>query len=301
LVFKRRANSTIKTYRPVLRDFAIWAGERSPASISAFEIEAGFVAAWTTAFVARNGRQPGSHATKNVIVTLRSLYGYLSKFGLLVDDDGRLVLNPTLAIDVPVIEQKQNDWLRQEEDEQLLTTLMSVEEEALIWLLRWTGLRNAELRSVKVGDVDFTEGYVYVRHGKGGKQRAVPIAPALRPHLNKWLRNLESKGLYRENGPLFPTRYGTPWAAQHAEKLVRRVGHRAGLRIDDKGVSRLTPHCLRRTFGSHLLNCGVRLEVVSKLLGHSSTQITERAYAELLDQTIRREMLTALSQGRVSA
>ena len=53
-------------------------------------------------------------------------------------------------------------------------------------------------------------------------------------------------------------------------------------------------HTLRRTFASDLLNRGLRLEVVSKLLGHASTTVTERAYAELLDDTTRRELLHAL-------
>lgn len=295
LVFRRKSPLTIRQYRPVLRDYGTWAGERSPASISTIEIESGFLTEWTQAFVARNGRQPSASAAKNVVVALRSLYKYLYTRGLLVDEEGHNAVNPTLALEVPDLEQKQNDWLRQEEDERLMRTPMSAEEEALIWTLRWTGVRNAELRAMKISDVDFTESLIHVRKAKGGKQRTIPVVPELRPHLNRWLLHLQSKGLYRESGPLFPTRNGTPWAAQFAEKLVRRVGERAQLRIDAKGVSRLTPHTLRRTFGSYLLNRGVRLEVVSKLLGHSSTQITERAYAQLLDETIKREMLAALT------
>ena len=63
-------------------------------------------------------------------------------------------------------------------------------------------------------------------------------------------------------------------------------------------LSQLSPHTLRRTFASDLLNRGLRLEIVSKLLGHASTSITERAYAQLLDQTTRRELLHALNQSR---
>jgi integrase len=59
-------------------------------------------------------------------------------------------------------------------------------------------------------------------------------------------------------------------------------------------VSTITPHTLRRTFGSDLLNKGLRLEVVSRLLGHSSTVVTERAYAELLGATIRDELFAVL-------
>ena len=60
--------------------------------------------------------------------------------------------------------------------------------------------------------------------------------------------------------------------------------------------SLVSPHTLRRTFGSDLINRGVRLEAVSKLLGHSTTTITERAYAQLLGPTIRRELLEAFGR-----
>jgi hypothetical protein len=65
--------------------------------------------------------------------------------------------------------------------------------------------------------------------------------------------------------------------------------------VSGENVSAITPHTLRRTFGSHLLNRGLRLEVVRRLLGHSSTVVTERAYAELLAPTIRDELLAVLN------
>jgi integrase len=100
-----------------------------------------------------------------------------------------------------------------------------------------------------------------------------------------------------------------------AWRLVKRVAHRAGVRprprschtprpphapgcprnLNGYNRSDVSPHTLRRTFGSDLLNRGLRLEVVSKLLGHATTTtITEHAYAELLDDTTRRELLHAL-------
>lgn len=63
-------------------------------------------------------------------------------------------------------------------------------------------------------------------------------------------------------------------------------------------MSDVSPHTLRRTFGSHLLNHGLRLEVVSKPLGHTTTTITEQSYAQLLDYTTRRELLHALNHER---
>jgi integrase len=315
LRFKRKAERTIIQYRPVLRAFAAWAGGRSPGSISSFEIQ-GFLEHWLGEFVKRNGRQPSASAIKGVIVALRSLYAYLYAYGLLLND-GRHVPNPTLAIEVPVIAQKKNDWLRQAEDEALLAASISTEDERIIvWFLRWSGLRIGEALSLSIRDVDLAEGLIYVRKSKTPRgTRAVPIAPELRPRITRWLEVLAARGLYDPSGPFFATKTGKSWSSQYAEKIVRRVAYRVGVRVvectcgsakttrHEKGcprtqtgqrLSAVTPHTLRRTFGSYLLNQGVRLEVVSTLLGHSSTQITERAYAELQAQTIRKEMLAAL-------
>jgi integrase len=119
--------------------------------------------------------------------------------------------------------------------------------------------------------------------------------PTPDPKVHDWLRRSEDEALL---SAFFKT---------EDERIIvwflrwtgLRLGEALSLLISDldlnEGIKRLTPHRLRRTFGSHLLNEGVRLEVVSKLLGHRSTEVTEDAYAELLDQTVRQEMLTALS------
>ena len=76
---------------------------------------------------------------------------------------------------------------------------------------------------------------------------------------------------------------------------TRQDRHDSGCPRSSSGENRsaVSPHTLRRTFGSDLINRGLRLETVSKLLGHSNTTITERAYAQLLAPTIRRELFEA--------
>ena len=77
---------------------------------------------------------------------------------------------------------------------------------------------------------------------------------------------------------------------QFAWRVVKRVSERAEItRV------RVSPHTLRRTFGSDLLNRGVRMEAVSKLLGHADVRVTQQAYAELLDQTVRDEVRRVLA------
>jgi integrase/recombinase XerD len=287
LRYRKKTQGTLKQWRPPLRDFTVWAGDRSPAALSTHEIE-GFLSQWIASFEERNQREPSGHTIKNVIVALRSLYKYLNDYGLLLNE-GRPVRNPMLPIQPPAPDAKVNDWLRRSEDEALLSAFFKTEDERIIiWFLRWTGLRLGEALALHVSDLDLVDGAVYVRTSKTARgKRAVPITPELHPRIKQWLGVLEARGLYKKDGPLFPTRHGKPWTQQYAQKIVRRVGDRVE-------IERLTPHRLRRTFGSHLLNEGVRLEVVSKLLGHRSTEVTEEAYAELLDQTIRKEMLAAL-------
>lgn len=290
LRFKRRSQGTVAQYAPVLRALTVRVGDRDVDEIRTHDLET-FITHWSAEFEIRNGREPSDSALKNTVVTLKSLFKYLHAYGL------RSGLNPTLAIDPPEVAQKQNDWLRADEDDALLKAPMSADEAAIIWFIRWTGLRISEALGLTVADVDLLEGFIYVRKSKTPRGiRAIPVVPELRPRIAAWLRVLQSRGLYSERGPLFPTSTHRPWATQHAAKLVRRVAQRAGLRIDAKGVARVSPHTLRRTFGSYLLNRGVRLEVVSKALGHSSTEITERAYAELTDQTVRREILDVLAR-----
>ena len=118
--------------------------------------------------------------------------------------------------------------------------------------------------------------------------RSIPISPELRPHIERWWAFTRRECLFRPDGAFLVTRNGTSMKPQYVEQVVRRVAARAGL------TRRVTPHTLRRTFGSDLVNRKVRLEVVSRLLGHASTSITEKAYARLEDKTIRTEMLAAL-------
>jgi len=147
-------------------------------------------------------------------------------------------------------------------------------------------------------------------------RRTIPLVPELRPLLSLWLGELAARGLDRPATALLATRSGTPMLPSFAWRLVKRVAFRAGVRPlpctcgasrprhrpgcprtqNGHNLSAVTPHTLRRTFGSDLLNRGLRLEIVSKLLGHASTVVTERAYAELLDDTARRELLRVLGQ-----
>jgi integrase len=304
LVRRGRARSTVKQYAPVLREFAAWAGNRSPASLTTAELDFGFLVHWTEQFEARNGREPKPQTLKGVHGVLSSLYRFLSDYGFLVDESGGPVTNPMLALQRPTFKQRANDWLRAAEDDALLETQMSELEEILVWLFRWSGLRLGEALSLRMHDVDTIERTIRVPDSKTESGvREVPIAPELLPRIKSWIAYVQARGVYRPKGHFLCTTNvrrwkdragvvhetvpGGPMRPQTVERIIRRVGNRAG-------IERLTPHRLRRTFGSFFLNRGMRLETVSELLGHADPRITKQAYAALAKQTIRREMLEVL-------
>jgi integrase len=214
LVRRRRSPLTIDRYRPVLRDFMEWAGNRTPGSITTVELDEGFLAEWERAFVERNGRAPSDNTVRNVIGVLTSFYGYLNDFGFIVDEDGRSLANPTLALETPRIETGPPDWLRADQDAKLLSASMNEQEQILIWLLRMTGMRVGEALALKWSDVDLDEGSITIESGKFGKSRVVPILPELRPRLTRWAQHLKVRDLYDPRGLVLVTRNRTSWVPQ---------------------------------------------------------------------------------------
>jgi integrase len=175
----------------------------------------------------------------------------------------------------------------------------------------------SEASNVTLADLELAPGReaLLVRRSKtAAGKRTVPLLPGFLPTLEQWLAELKLLGLDRPETPLLATRHGSALTHSFSWRIVKRVAHRAGVRPvpctcgserpphrrgcprnqNGHNLSEITPHTLRRTYASDLLNRGLRLEVVSKLLGHATTTITERAYAQLLDDTTRRELLHAL-------
>lgn len=286
-----KAPRTITRWSVELDRFVAWVGDRELREIDVAALELGFLTEWESAFRDRNGRAPALNSTRAVMQAIRSFYAFLDRFGLLVDAEGGLLRNPALALELPVIPVKPElDWLRCEEDGALLSCPMNAREDIVVFFLRMTGLRLAEALALTNRDVNVGEGSITVTTSKTvAGLRSIPISPELRTHIERWWAFTRRERLFQPDGPFLVTRNLTAMKPQYVEQVVARVAARAGL------PRRVTPHTLRRTFGSDLVNRGVRLEVVSRLLGHASTSITEKAYARLEDTIVRKEMLAALS------
>jgi len=313
-----RAPATRELYVRVGRELLEDTG-KSFISMSPADVDA-HLARWRAAFVHEHGRSPARATYKNRVTALRALYQWMDRYDLMLDANGAHIPNPMRRVEAPRVQQRANDWLRPGEDRALLSAPIPQHERFIVLLLRWSGLRVGEAISLALCDIDLTRGRetIFVRASKPpAGRRGVPVLPMLLPELQERVRVISSQ-TRDTNAPILITRNGTAMKPTYIWRVVKRASFRAGVRIVrcDCGtetsvhsshcprtrwgehLSLVSPHTLRRTFGSHLLNCGVRLEVVSKFLGHASTSVTERAYAELLYETARREVLAALRNSR---
>jgi site-specific recombinase XerD len=130
----------------------------------------------------------------------------------------------------------------------------------VVLLLYGCGLRTAELCGLDVRDVDIERGELLVRHGKGDRQRTIPVPAAVWTELLAYLVELGHK-----RGPLFrTTARGARVTAHDVGGLVKAAAARAAL------PGKVTPRTLRHTFGTHLMDAGVDLAVIASLMGHRS-------------------------------
>ena len=158
-------------------------------------------------------------------------------------------------------------------------------DQAMLELLYATGLRVSELVSLQTQQIDFQGNYLTVK-GKGAKVRAVPFGQWAREKLLGYLRDVRpSLSRVRASAYLFLTRSGKPLTRQGCWKLIRRYALAAGIE------KRVTPHTLRHSFATHLLEGGADLRAVQAMLGHadiSTTQIYTHVNGARLKEAHRR-------------
>lgn len=169
--------------------------------------------------------------------------------------------------------------------------LLPLRDRALLEFLYGTGARISEAVGAAVDDLDLTEGTVVLR-GKGGRTRAVPIGgyavDALRAYLVRARPTLAAAG--RGTPVVFLNARGGPLSRQSAWTVLRRAAARAGLPVD--GPRAVSPHTLRHSYATHLLDGGADVRVVQELLGHASVTTTQ-VYTLVTVERLREVYATA--------
>lgn len=202
------------------------------------------------------------------LVTLRNFFRFAQIQELIAED-------PSVNLESPKIRRSLPGYLRLEEVERLLVqpdakTPLGLRDRAMLEVLYSAGLRVSELVGLRVTDLDTKVGCVRCI-GKGDKERIVPVGKKALGMVEKYLRDARPKLLGKAAGSptLFVNRRGGALSRVGVWKILSSYGRRAGLRVA------LTPHMLRHSFATHLLDHGADLRVIQELLGHASIATTE--------------------------
>jgi len=218
------------------------------------------------------------------VASIRSFFNFLVQEDLIED-------NPAQLVKAPRIEKKLPRVLTTEEVDRLLQQprddgQAGLRDKAMLELLYASGIRVSELVSLNVTDFSPEVGYLRCR-GKGMKERIVPVGSVAVKCVNEYLHNSRQKMLKRkEEKALFLNHHGRRLTRQGLWKILKKYARQSELNGE------VTPHTLRHSFATHLLENGADLRSVQEMLGHSDisttqiyTQIAQRKIREVYDKT----------------
>lgn len=182
--------------------------------------------------------------------------------------------DPTVLIETPKYEKKLPDVLDVEEVIQLLETPdlnknNGYRDRTILELLYATGMRVTELIQIEIDDVNLIMGFVKV-FGKGNKERIIPLGDTVIEYLDTYINSVRPQLLKKKvTNVLFLNMHGRPLTRQGIWKLIKQYGLKANIN------KTLTPHTLRHSFATHLLENGADLRAVQEMLGHSDISTTQ--------------------------
>lgn len=220
------------------------------------------------------------------ISAIRGFLRFLKKEQVLENDTWEIV-------SIPKKEKRLPKFLFVDEVLDLLEmpsreTFLGCRDRAILEVLYGTGIRVSELVGLQISSINFEEGSLKVK-GKGSKERIVPIGmyglQSVALYLTKSRPFLEKRGKDKESIPdLFLNRFGQ----RLSDRSVRRLLKKYGLKVSQN--NNLSPHVLRHSFASHLLNAGADLRVVQELLGHTNVSTTQ-LYTHITKDELKRTYL----------
>lgn len=215
------------------------------------------------------------------LATLRSFYKFCLRRGYIAQ-------NPVASIRTPKQEKRLPKFLEVEQIQKLLTTpddstLLGARDRAMLETLYSTGVRVSELVALNVADVDVAGECLRIR-GKGRKERVSPIAPTALAAIRKYLemRARDPRNAAFDQQPLFVNKHGQRLSTRSVRRKLDKYLVMCGL---DPSIS---PHTLRHTFATHMLNNGADLRSVQELLGHQSISTTQ-VYTHVTTQQLKRD------------
>jgi integrase/recombinase XerD len=268
---KGLAANTLDSYRRDLAHFGRFLADTPPSEVSTDRLRS-YLDALREAKL--SNRSIARHVT-----TLKGFFGYLT-------EERHLSFNPAELLSSPRIGSSLPKYLSHQSVEQLLqpageSAATGLRDRAMLDLLYATGVRVSELIKIRLGELDFDQGILQVT-GKGNKQRLIPVGREALASVQGYCteeRPTILKG--RVSASLFVTARGGGMTRQGFWKLLKTHGRAAGI------SSPLSPHVLRHTFATHLLEGGADLRSVQAMLGHTDIGTTQ-IYTHVMRSRLRK-------------
>jgi integrase/recombinase XerC len=271
LAHERRASAhTLRAYTDDVSRFIGFIGVHT-GEIATETSLAALTPADIRAFVTQRRKEglgaPGVH---RALSGVRSFFHYLAREQIVDNPAPRAVRTPRLARNLPrPLSERDAERVRKvaavPRKDDANAKWIAVRDVALLTLLYGAGLRISEALSLKRKDAPLGESLVML--GKGRKERVIPILPKVREAMDTYVS--QRPVTEAPDDPLFLSRRGKPMSAREAQALMQRLRGELGL------SERATPHALRHSFASHLLDGGADLRSVQELLGHASLSTTQ--------------------------
>jgi integrase/recombinase XerD len=260
LVERGLSANTVAAYRADLEAFGAWLAQRDlePAACERADLRRYLSALRSRGLAARSSAR--------ALAALRGLYRYLL-------ERGECAADPTVELEGPRLLRALPHFLSADEVDALLAapdtgTPRGLRDRAMLETLYATGVRVSELVGLLVAQLRLDPGYLRVI-GKGSKERIVPLGSQARHWLALYLEQARPGLDTRRSDRLFLSVRGAGMTRQAFWQLLKRHGRRAGI------TSHLSPHVVRHSFATHLLEHGADLRAVQAMLGHASISTTE--------------------------
>ncbi len=255
---------TLKSYKTDLDEFGVFLNEHEFSDLK----DVDHFAIRNHISVLDGKKQLAKTTIARKLAALRSFFKYLVKKGLLAE-------NPAVLVRTPKLDKKLPVSLETDEMNRLLSApagdgFDATRDRAILELLYSTGMRVSELVSMNYNDIEFESGTVKVT-GKGKKQRIVILGPYAAEAVQDYLVCAEARFRRKISGPdaVILNRRGNRLTTRSVRRLLKKYITLIGL------DSRVTPHTLRHTFATHLLQNGADLRVIQELLGHENLSTTQ--------------------------
>ncbi|MDB6122181.1 MAG: Tyrosine recombinase XerC [Pedosphaera sp.] len=269
-----QSEHTQKTYSALLGKFIDWAARQNLTdwkAVTLSHLTAFLLHERDRAVEVKEGQAPRKLSSESVyleIAALRAFYRF-------AENEKILPINVAENLSLPRRWKRLPKALTNQEISQLLTpenpeTSQTLCDQAVLELAYASGLRLAELRNIRLEQLHLEVGFINVI-GKGNKERVVPVGSKAVEAINRYLSPAGRPKLVKPRSPanLFLTKRGTPFASVTMWLRIKQRVKRAGV------ARNVTPHMLRHSFATHLMEHGADLRVIQELLGHANISTTE--------------------------